>query len=158
MLRDATFSPCRTWRYSLKREWLTGEGKTVMIMLNPSKADDQRDDATTTLMVRRAQRDGFKSYEAVNLFALVDTYPKGLYGLTLREAVGPHADAAIMAAAVSADRIIVAWGNHGGLHNRAEIVVQMLEEFDLWCFGVTASGMPRFPRAIRMDAPLMRFN
>lgn len=155
MMRGARFSPCRTWRYSLTREWQDGVGKLVMVMLNPSKADDQRDDATTTLMVRRAKRDGFQHYEAVNLFAAVDTDPRGLYRLP--DPIGPDNNDAILSAARSADRIIVAWGNHGVLHGRGEIVKNALKGYPLWCFGVTQQGMPRFPRAIPKAAELVRF-
>lgn len=155
MLRDALFSPCRTYRYSLTRKWLIGDGKQVMVMLNPSSADERFDDATTTLMLRRAQRDGFRCYEAVNLFALIDTNPRAL--LHHVDPIGPENDAAIVEAISDADRIICAWGNHGRLHNRAEAVMKLLDGRELYCFGQTKSGAPRFPRALRSDAALQRF-
>src|SRR5574337_706472 len=41
----ATFSPCRTYRYSLWRRWGTPEqGYAMFIGLNPSKADEVEDD------------------------------------------------------------------------------------------------------------------
>ena len=156
MLRGARFSPCKTWRYSLTREWLTGDGKQVMVMLNPSTADGHRDDATTTLMVRRAQRDGFQRYEAVNLFALVDTYPAALFRHP--DPIGPENDAAILAAVNDAARIIVAWGNNGQCGDRARAVLRLLGERELWCFGVTKSGEPRFPRAIPKGLPLQAYS
>ena len=155
MLRGALFSPCRTYRYSLTREWLIGDRKQVMVMLNPSSADERFDDATTTLMVRRAQRDGFRCYEAVNLFALIDTDPKGL--LNHVDPIGPENDAAIVEAISDSGRIIIAWGNHGALNDRAAAVMRLLEGRDLHCFGRTKSGAPRFPRALRSDAALQRF-
>lgn len=155
MLRGARFSPCKTWRYLLTRDWLTGEGKLVMVMLNPSKADDKRDDATTTLMVRRAQRDGFQSYEAVNLFALVDTYPAALFRHP--DPIGPENDAAILSAVNGADCVIVAWGNNGQCRDRAKAVLQLLNGRSLWCFGKTNSGEPKFPRALRRDVALEPF-
>ena len=156
MLRGARFSPCKTWRYSLTREWLTGEGKRVMVMLNSAKADGKRDDSTTTLMVRRTQRDGFRWYEAVNLFALVDTYPEALYRHP--DPIGPENDAAILSAVSDADHIIVAWGNNGQHLDRAKAVLRLLGERELWCFGVTKSGEPRFPRAIPRDLPLQPYS
>jgi len=156
MLRDAAFSPCRFYRYSLTREWLIGHGKLVMIMLNPSYADRWIDDATTTLMVRRARRDGFGRYEAVNLFALISTDPKLL--LNHPDPVGPDNDAAIAKAVSDADRIIVAWGNHGALAGRAAAVMRLLEGRELYCFDRTKTGAPRFPRALRSDTPLEPFN
>ncbi len=146
MLRGARFSPCNTWRYSLTREWLTGNGKLAALMLNPSKADSKRDDPTTTFMVRLAQRDGFQRYEAVNLFALVDTNPAALYRHP--NPIGPENDTAILAAIYDADRIIVAWGNNGQHLDRSRVILRLIDGRKLWCFGVTKSGEPRFPRAI----------
>lgn len=156
MLRGARFSPCKTWRYSLTREWLTGSGKLVMGMLNPAMADAYRDDSTTTLMVRRAQRDGFRLYEAFNLFGLVDTYPAALYRHP--DPIGPENDAAILAAVKDADRIIVAWGNNGQLLDRAKAVLRLLDGRTLWCFGVTKTGFPKFPRAIPRDTVLQPYS
>lgn len=155
MIRGAIFSGCRTWRYSLTREWDAGRGKQLMIMLNPSTADDERDDATTIVMVRRAQRDLFRSYEAVNLFALVAIDPKALSRHF--HSIGPDNDGAILAAVERADRIIVAWGDNGRLHGRDEEVLRLLGDRELWCFGLTKAGAPRFPRAIRRAAPLELF-
>ena len=47
MNSGATFSPCRTWRYTLWRSWGIGNGKNaVFIGLNPSTADEVQDDPT----------------------------------------------------------------------------------------------------------------
>lgn len=44
-LVTAEFSPCRTWRYILRRRW--GRGPAVgFILLNPSTADEKQDDPT----------------------------------------------------------------------------------------------------------------
>jgi len=156
MLRGALFSPCRTYRYSLTRKWLIGDGKQVMVMLNPSVADKWGDDMTTILMMRRAVYAGFQRYEAVNLFALIGTDPTAL--LNHADPVGPENDAAIVEAMSDSDRIIIAWGNHGRLHKRADAVMKLLDGRELYCFGRTKSGAPRFPRALRSDAGLERFN
>lgn len=156
MLRGARFSPCKTWRYSLTREWLTGSGKQLMVMLNPSRADNQRDDATTTLMIRRAQRDGFQRYEAVNLFALVSTDPSILN--SHHDPIGPENDRAITAAIEGAYRIIVAWGNNGTIGDRAKSVLRLLEGHQLWCFGQTKAGQPKFPRALPKYLPLQAYH
>lgn len=156
MFREADFSPCKTWRYSLRRRWLGGDRKLVMVMLNPSIADETRDDPTTTAMVRRAERGGFGRYEAVNLFAMVATDPQGIYEAA--DPVGPGNDAAILRAIEGADRIIVAWGNHGSFRGRDAEVLALLAGRELSCFGRTILDAPRFPRAIKSDAPLVRFN
>ncbi|MCB9902553.1 MAG: DUF1643 domain-containing protein, partial [Planctomycetes bacterium] len=47
MLRStATFSPCRTYRYSLTRIWDDAAPVCGFILLNPSTADETRNDPT----------------------------------------------------------------------------------------------------------------
>ena len=45
--RAADFSPCRTWRYTLRRTWAPLKPRLLMTLLNPSKADETRDDRAT---------------------------------------------------------------------------------------------------------------
>ncbi|MDF1702303.1 MAG: DUF1643 domain-containing protein [Planctomycetota bacterium] len=145
MEREAHFSPDRRYRFCLRRRW--GRGKhLVMVMLNPSRADARRDDPTTTFCVNRAREKGFGSYEAVNLFALVDPSPDALRRVA--DPIGPGNDAWIERAAARADRIVVAWGRHGVLQARDQAVLALLRGRKLHCFGRNADGSPRFPRAL----------
>ena len=105
--------------------------------------------------MNRARGWGFERYEAVNLFALVDPSPDALRRVA--DPVGPGNDGWIRRAAARADRIVVAWGNHGALHARAERVLELLAPYDLWCFGVNQGGAPTFPRALPRDVQLSRF-
>lgn len=127
----------------------------VALMLNPSKADDTRDDPTTVQMCGRAFRLGFPRYQAVNMFALVDTNPEGL-----REAldpIGPETDAYIKQAAEQADKIILAYGCHPMLKGRIDHVLDLLPRNDLWCLGTNKDGSPRFPRAISKNTSLVQW-
>jgi hypothetical protein len=145
MRREADFSPDRTWRYSLRRSWGSGP-RLLAVLLNPSLADEQRDDPTTTFCVNRARERGFGAYEAVNLFALVDPSPAALRRAP--DPVGPENDAWIRRAAARADRILVAWGCHGRLRGRDRAVLALLRGRRLVCLGRNRDGTPRFPRAV----------
>ena len=154
MERAASFSEDRRYRYLLRRRW--GRGRhLLMVMLNPSRADEQRDDPTTTFCVNRARAKGFGSYAAVNLFALVDPSPDALR--RVEDPVGPENDAFIARAVEEADRIVVAWGRHGRLHARDEAVLELLRGRALHCFGRNADGSPRFPRALPTDVRHVRY-
>lgn len=158
MMTSAIFSPCRPWRYHLRREWLIGEGQLTACMLNPSRADERRGDPATTFMVRLAQRLGHRFYEAVNLFALVGTDPGCLYHHP--DPIGPDNDAAILEAvgrAQGAGRVLIAWGNHGAHLDRAARVLELLTGVPLVCFGKTSPGAPRFPRALPRDVAVVPF-
>jgi len=148
MEREAHFSPDRRYRFSLRRRWGAGPG-LLMVMLNPSRADAERDDPTTTFCVNRARERGFGRYEAVNLFALVDPSPAALR--TVEDPVGRGNDGWIRRAAKRADRIVVAWGRHGRLLDRERKVLTILRDDTLSCFGHNADGTPRFPRALPRD-------
>ena len=77
MDRTALFSPCGRFRYRLGRRW--GEGPTIaFVLLNPSTADDQRDDPTIRRCIGFARRLGFGGLEVVNLYAYVATDPAEL--------------------------------------------------------------------------------
>ena len=154
--RLARFSPCRTYRYTLKRTWDASLPIVAGVGLNPSMADGQRDDPTTSQMVNRFNHLGFGTWRAANLHAAVGTDPKCLAGMP--DPVGPDNDAAILEVLEGADLKLVFWGRGGALNGRAAEVLAMLERHELWCLGHNADGSPRFPRAVPINRPLIRFH
>lgn len=154
--RDATFSDDRAYRYSLRRILDNGsQKKLVVALLNPSVANEERDDPTTTFMLKLADRTGHGLYEAVNCFALVGTDPKCLQ--THDAPIGPRNNEIIRLAAESANTVLIAWGNGGAFKNRASHVLDLLAGRELMCFGRTKSGFPRFPRALPSSIELQPY-
>lgn len=119
MIRTAVLSACGRFRYRLGRQW--GEGGVLLfVMLNPSTADADVDDATIRRCVKFAQAHGFGALEVVNLYAFRATDPKDL-----RRAgylAGPENDAHIAAAASECAAICVAWGANAAELERPQIV------------------------------------
>lgn len=150
----AVFSPDGIYRYWLRRLLLTLScfdcRPCVWIMLNPSRATATRDDATTRICMNYAHRWGFSDHVAVNLFALIDTYPSGL--IKAADPIGPDNDEAILHAVEFARRqdgiVVAAWGAHGDLFHRGRAVLRMLAETPVYTLGLTRGGQPRFPRAV----------
>mgnify|MGYP000913460310 CR=1 FL=1 len=143
-LSAAEFSPCRTWRYTLTRQW--GDGMTVCFVgLNPSTADETTLDPTCRRCVGFAKAWGFGTYVMTNIFAFRSTDPKGLQAVD--DPVGPENDVAIRRVAFDASLVIAAWGVHGALNNRGAQVAKMLQEMGVtvFCLGVTKAGHPRHP-------------
>lgn len=147
MARDATFSECRTWRYSLTRFWHAGERPLVVIGLNPSTADETQDDPTIRRCIGYAKRWGFGSLVMLNLFALRSTDPK-----KLRQAddpVGPGNDRTLRAECWN-ERVLCAWGTHGAYQQRGDVVRRMLfGTCALGHLGHTKNGHPRHPLYLR---------
>lgn len=144
------------YRWVLERSWLDGDGLVCFVMLNPSTADDFRDDATVRRIVRFAQRDGFGGLVVVNLYARRATQPSDLFAVGLELAIGFVNDGVILAQASRADRVVAAWGNHGRRHGRGDAIRAMLEEngVALYHFGVTAQHQPVHPCRLPRSAEL----
>lgn len=154
--RSARFSPCGTYRYSLERVWDKRLPVAAGVLLNPSKAGAEIDDPTTSQWVNRLNRLGYGTWRAANLFAAVGTDPKCLLAMT--DPIGPENDAAILDVLEGAAIQIIAWGTGGSFCNRDVEVMRMLEGRELWCLGHNADGSPRFPRAVPINRPLVRFH
>lgn len=155
----AIFSPDRRYRYTLYRRiaWLGGPGGTCLfICLNPSTADETKDDRTVTRCIRFARKWEFSHLELVNIFALRSTDPKMLHRRA--DPIGPRNDAWITEAAVRASLIVVAWGNHGVHLGRGDRVLELLREIapgKVMHFGLTKAGQPRHPLYLKKDRPLL---
>jgi hypothetical protein len=157
MLSGALFDPTHTYRYTLWREWDATLQRIAFVMLNPSTADATVNDPTIHRCVRFAQTWGYGAVEVVNLFAYRTPSPTVLRNAL--DPVGEDNDRHLLAAANQADRIVLAWGNWGTLHQRDRAVIQLLAHHShLYCFGHNQSGQPRHPLYIRGDAPLLRWN
>lgn len=146
---ETVFSDCGLFRYTLRRDFLTGTAKVVFVMLNPSTADVQFNDATTRRAINFAHRLDCGGYLAVNLFALRSKDPKLLRAAN--DPVGPLNDEYLLAAAAWADKIVVAWGGGGKYLGRDKVVLELLKPYRLWCLGRTKHGHPSFPLYLRTD-------
>ncbi len=146
---SAWFSPCRTWRYELLRRW--GGGPTLNVIgLNPSTADETRNDPTVSRCIGYARRWGFGALVVTNIFALWSTDPAGLRRVP--DPVGPDNDLALRRVATHSDAVLVAWGAGGALGGRAADVRDLLSGVDVRCLGTTKAGEPKHPLYLRKDA------
>lgn len=154
----AVFSEDRRYRYLLRRRVGDSEKRVLFIMLNPSRADEEWNDATIRRCIGFAGDWGFGILEVVNLFALMSTDPAAL--LKTKDPVGPDNDAAIRAALESADTVVLAWGNHGLDHEKrvAEVTAMAWKAARPFCLGLTLKGAPRHPLRLLKTATLEPFH
>lgn len=143
----ATFSPCGQYRYRLWRRW-QNKGNTVLwIMLNPSTADHEVLDPTVTRCLHYSRQWRFAALAVCNLFAYRATYPRQL--LAACDPVGVENNRYIRQACVDADKIILAWGNHGVHSGRADFLRKQLPVWSypkkLYALSVNRSGEPAHP-------------
>ena len=161
VIRTASFSTDRRYRYRLERRW--GSGPALpWIMLNPSAADDVADDPTTRRVVSFSRSWGFGACVVVNLFAFRCADPSELR--TTVEPIGRRNAGAVRtaiddAAGSGADRVVVGWGVHGHrwLTTDGDVARRLRRVLDgasvRWAqrallpvsLGVTTAGAPRHP-------------
>ena len=139
--RSADLSPCRTWRYTLKRMWDDSKPVVMFILLNPSTADETEDDPTLRRGMGYARDWGCGGVTFCNLFAVRTPDPKIMK--RAQDPVGSKNDHWIVRQAKTAWKIILAWGAHGGYRGRDSEVVHLLRHYDLYCLGLTKQGHPK---------------
>lgn len=146
---SAVFSECGSYRYWLQRMFSVGDGAVVFIMLNPSKANAEYDDATVTRCIGFARQWGFRRMEVVNLFAFRATHPAALKRAD--DPVGPANDASIVQACSAATRIVCAWGSNAAGSGREQEVIGLLARADhflkgrVHCLGLNNDRSPKHP-------------
>lgn len=159
--RSAVISDDGKYRYRLERD-LGWDGKTAaFIMVNPSTADAEVDDATIRKLVGFSQRLGFGRFIVGNKFAWRATDVSELK--TAADPVGPDNDAWLSRIFVDADIHIMAWGPLGKLppklRSRFKDIRRMaaMSGTPLYCLGTSQDGQPRHPLMLAYDTPLAQW-
>lgn len=145
MRRSAAFSPCRRYRYTLWRNWSgvanTASRYVMFVALNPSTADEVRDDPTIRRCIAFARSWGYDSVCITNLFALRATDPRNL--LAHAAPVGDRNDGYLRRISRRAALIVAAWGAHGVHRGRCAQVQALLP--NLHYLRITQTGEPGHP-------------
>ena len=146
------FSPCGQFRYTLTRLWKNDFGHTrlLVVMLNPSTANDDVNDPTVARCVQRAYTEGYSILKVANLYAYRSPYPEVLTRRWRegRDIIGPDNDKTISVLATEhCQAALVAWGNHPLAAKRDQKVLGLLYDANLpvYCLGLTKGGFPRHP-------------
>jgi hypothetical protein len=156
MVGTATFSDCGLFRYDLTRRWRSGE-TVVWLMLNPSTATAETDDATIRKCIEFSRRFGFGGLVILNLFAFRSRHPSVMRSAA--DPIGPLNDEFIERHARAAGSVICAWGSHGRFKHRDEQVTLMLRKHKvtLDCLHFLKDGSPGHPLMLSYDRPIARY-
>ncbi len=153
ILQGAIFSGDRKYRYALWRVWNLNNPILVQIGLNPSYANEFKNDPTITRGIVRANRNGFGGFIMGNLDAYVSTDPKAL--LNNEYAIGEFTDYYLKEMIKLSERQLCGWGSFKGMVARASEVYQMLS--NPYCLGFNADGQPKHPLYIGYDVPMVKY-
>lgn len=140
----AHFSTDEKYRYLLGRRISDSSGRLLFIMLNPSTADEFKNDPTITRCINFVERWKFGILEVANLFAFRTSYVAELRRAD--EPIGPDNDEWIRTALDRADRVVLAWGNHGAYKGRSRRIKRMaLDRAQPYHLGLNKTGEPKHP-------------
>lgn len=159
---SAVLSSCGTYRYRLERDISGGllAGRAVaFVMVNPSTADAETDDATIRKVKGFAARMGAGRVIVGNLFAFRATDINALK--TAPDPVGPENDEHLKRILAEAGTCVVAWGALSKLppHLRQRwIRLANMAAFlgvRLQCLGTAKDGHPLHPCMIGYERPVL---
>jgi hypothetical protein len=152
----AVFDVSGRYRYALWRAWSTYNPRIAFILLNPSTADEERNDPTIRRCIGFARAWKFGSVEVVNLFAYRATGAKEL--LKIDDPVGEENNYYLIQAVERCSTVVVGWGIRGTLLGRDSQVLSLLAgRKDKFCLGITKDGQPRHPLYVKGDTILVPF-
>lgn len=152
MQMSAVISICKTYRIELRRIWDDAKPVLIVCMLNPSRADDKKNDPTVLALIHFASLWGYGGILIINLFSYRSSSPTEMMAAG-SSAFGPDNALAIERAFATARHtgvpILAAWGNGGHHEDRAEWFCSRarLHMVDLVCLGLTKEGNPKYPMA-----------
>jgi hypothetical protein len=145
--KGAVLDETGVYRYLLWRIWDKSKPRVTFIMLNPSTADANIDDATIRRCVGFADTWGYGGMEVVNLFAYRATHPEVLK--LCDDPIGPENDDYIFISSARSMMIIAAWGTNGGFKNRDKAVLELIR--NVYCIDVSKEGHPKHPLYLKSD-------
>jgi hypothetical protein len=163
----ASFDAERVYRYTLRRKKLNGDlpgsfkpYRAMWIMLNPSTADETKDDPTIRRCIWFSRWHGVDEITVCNLYAFRATSPKELK--RAQDPVGRSNDEVIAREAARCAFVVLACGAFVGQLSagpaRLKHVVSLLGDKPLRCLGLTAGGYPRHPLYIKNGQEFVRYS
>jgi len=138
----ASISDDGTYRWELHRRWASECPVVLWVMLNPSTADGDKDDATLRRCIAFSTDWGFAGLAVANLFALRARHPGRL--TQHADPVGKHNDTSLARLSATADLVVAAWGSHPMARSRLGGISTLLGA-NVKCLGLTGLGQPRHP-------------
>jgi len=153
---SAVISADGVYRYRLQRYFgvLDGALPLVFCMLNPSKADAEKDDPTIRRCIDYAKREHAQGLLVINLYAYRATDPEKLWKAV--NPIGPDNYIHLQQVGRLAGRIVCAWGTKA----QPEVVNAAVGIFrssgaEMLCLGTTKDGHPRHPLYVKKVQPLI---
>ena len=149
MIREAKFCEAKKNRYFLKRKWNNSKGLLLYIMLNPSLADEKKDDPTIRRLINFTKKFDYGGFLVGNIFTIITPNPKEL---DKSKGMSDKNFEEIIKLVNKVDQIVYAWG--GSIEEP-----QLLKKIVLSpkCFGKNLNGTPKHPLYLPSQTKLINF-
>ena len=163
----ARFSPDRKYRYLLSRDLgFVGNGSVMFLMLNPSTADETRNDRTIRRCINFGKAWGYARLYVCNLSPFRSPEPKHVVAAgTEPSEVWRENFTTILTTAEKCDLVVAAYGGMasglppvydyepGEPLDREAVIIEALKAcgHDVQCLGVTKQGNPKHPLYLKAD-------
>lgn len=135
--------PNREYRYTLWRTWDQTRPFVQFICLNPSTADETKDDPTLRRCIGYAKDWGYGAVCMTNLFAFRATKPAAMKQAA--DPVGPLNDQILTDIGRSAGIIVCGWGPNGTHKGRDREVVELMRGLNPHALVLTKDAHPGHP-------------
>ena len=148
--RHALLSKDKKYRYSLKRIWDNDKPKVLFIMLNPSLADNYKDDPTIRRLIKFAKLYGYGGFYVGNLFSYITPYPSELLDKDLMFSKKNIHEIKKMTGLTK--DVVYGWGNS---FEEPEWLKQIISNPK--CFGKNKNKTPKHPLYLSYNHKLVNY-
>ena len=150
MIKSAILSKNRKHRYLLSRIWDLNNENILFIMLNPSSADEDIDDATTTKVISFSKKWGYGGLHICNLYTYRTSSPKKLFSVPKNKRGSNKSE--IKNYAKKCSKIVYAWGNKEKVPPWLNQMVPNPSFIEL-----SKEGVPKHPLYLKSNLKLKSF-
>ena len=150
MIKSAILSKNRKHRYLLSRIWDLNNENILFIMLNPSSADEDIDDATTTKVISFSKKWGYGGLHICNLYTYRTSSPKKLFSVPKNKRGSNKNE--IKKYAKKCSKIVYAWGNKEKVPPWLNQMVPNPSFIEL-----SKEGVPKHPLYLKSNLKLKSF-
>jgi hypothetical protein len=150
--KGANFDNDRRYRFALWRIWEYGKPMAMVIGLNPSTANEEKDDPTIRRLSSLLFNQGFGGMYMMNLFTYITAYPAELKKCSDANRMSIYWLGVVSKKSSS---VIFAWGSFKEAKEQASGVIKLFP--DALCFGKNNDGSPKHPLYLKKDTQLINF-
>jgi hypothetical protein len=131
----------------------------MWLMLNPSTADDKKNDNTITRCINFAKEWGYGGIEIGNLYAYRTPHPKFLKHVMKEgiDPIGPENGKYLRQMSGMSDVIVAAWGAFTIPASHIAWVMSKVKGPRITCIGYVNLGMPRHPLYAPSESRMLHY-